>query len=57
MRDLYITRSGTLKRKDNSLELITENDKWHIPINEIDSIHILSDIVINSDFLEFMNKN
>ena len=57
MRDLYITRSGTLKRKDNSLELITESDKWHIPINEIDSIHILSDIVINSDFLEFMNKN
>lgn len=58
MRDLYITRPGSLRRKDNSLELITkDNTKLHIPINEIDAIFILSDVTLNTDFLEFMNKN
>lgn len=58
MRDLYITRSGMLKRKDNSLMLrIGDNEELHIPIHEVESIHILSDIRFNTDLLEFMNKN
>ncbi len=57
MKDAYITRSGTIKRKDNTLFLEIEGKQNILPVQEVLSIHVFSDINFNTDVIEFFSKN
>ncbi|MCS7299899.1 MAG: type I-B CRISPR-associated endonuclease Cas1b [Spirochaetia bacterium] len=55
---LYVFQSGRLKRKDNSLILITkEGENKSIPVATVSDINIFGEIVINKRLLEFLTKN
>jgi len=56
MRDIYITNSGTLSRKDNSLLFENEQQKRTVPIKDVDSIHAFSELNINSKLLNFLSE-
>ena len=56
MRDIYITNSGTLSRKENSLFFENKEQKRTIPIQDVDNIYIFSEITINSKLLDFLSK-
>ncbi len=54
--DLYITSSGSLKRKENTLIFNNEKIKRIFPVKEIDSIYAYGEISINSKLLIFLSK-
>jgi len=54
---LYITQSGTLSRKDNTLLFKNEKIKKVIPIIWIEQIYCLWEITINSKLLQFLGQN
>ena len=56
-KDVYIYQSGTLKRENNTLVLITKNDekKIYLPIEQIDHIHVFGEVNINKRLLQFLN--
>lgn len=56
MKDIYITNSGTLSRKDNSLLFVSGENKRTIPIKDVDNIFVFSEITINSKLLNFLAK-
>lgn len=56
MNNLYIVKSGKLKRKDNTLIFENKEEKRFFPIQGIDSIYIFSEININSKLLFFLTK-
>ncbi|MBD3203013.1 type I-B CRISPR-associated endonuclease Cas1 [Candidatus Woesearchaeota archaeon] len=56
MKDLYITQSGTLKRKDNSLIFKNEEIKKTIPVKNVNSIYAYGQININSKLLTFLSQ-
>ncbi len=57
MESIYIFSSGELKRKDNSLVLITESgEKKHIPVENVDDIKVFGEITMNKRLLEFLTK-
>lgn len=53
-KNIYIFNSGTLKRKDNSIVLKTENETKLIPIEETSSIWVFGEIDFNKRILEFL---
>lgn len=57
MRNLYITQSGKLKRKDNTLLFQNEKIKKVIPVQGIETIYALGEISINSKLLVFLQQN
>ena len=59
MKDsFYIFQSGELKRKDNTILLITSRgEKKTIPVNKVVSLHIFGEVAFNKKFLEFINKH
>ncbi len=56
MRDIYITKDGYLRKKDNSIELRTEDNIYNIPINATENIYVLSSITLTSKLLEYLSK-
>lgn len=54
--DLYITSSGSLKRKDNTLIFKNEKIKKIFPIKNINAIYAYGEIGINSKLLNFLSK-
>lgn len=57
-KTVYIFNSGKLKRKDNTIVLISKDDcKKSIPVNMVSDIHIFGEIITNKRFLEFLTKN
>ena len=56
MRDIYITNSGILSRKENSLFFENKEIKRTIPIQDVDNIYIFSEVTINSKLLDFLSK-
>jgi len=54
----HITRSGTLKRDQNTLLLIDENDEKHrIPIKRVEAIYAHGQLDYNTRLADFLNKN
>jgi len=54
-RSYYIFSSGTLKRKDNTLELYKEDgEHTTIPIERVDDLYIFSEMQLNTRLLEFL---
>ncbi len=56
-RVYYIFKSGTLRRKDNSLILETENKKIPIPIEEVYELLLFGEITLNTKLLNFLSSN
>ncbi len=56
-RVYYIFKSGSLRRKDNSLILETENKKIPIPIEEVYEIFLFGEITLNTKLLNFLSSN
>jgi len=56
-KPIYIFTDGQLKRKDNTLIFIKENQKKNIPVNAISEMHIFGEIDLNKRVLEFLTKN
>ena len=55
---IYIFNDGQLKRKDNTLIFIKENEeKRVIPINAVSEIHVFGELDLNKRVLEFLTKN
>ncbi len=57
MESLYITKSGKLARRQNTIWLQTKNgERYFYPVKNVEDIHVFSKIELNSSFLEFMSK-
>jgi CRISPR-associated protein Cas1 len=56
-KPIYIFNDGELKRKDNTLLFIKENERKTIPINAVSEIHVFGEIDLNKRVLEFLTKN
>ena len=56
-KPIYIFNGGQLKRKDNTLLFIKENEKKILPINAISEIHVFGEIDLNKRVLEFLTQN
>jgi CRISPR-associated protein Cas1 len=58
LRDYYVTRSGRMKRSENTIELeLTDGTKRDIPINDIKSLHLFGEIELNTRVLVFLNQH
>jgi len=55
-RDYYLLSGGELKRKQNTLYLVSKDGRKPIPVSDIDSIHAFGEITINSKLLDFLTK-
>ncbi len=54
-RDYYIFNNGTLKRKDNTLYFIdNEENKNPLPIEQINCLHLFGEVNINSKLLNYL---
>ncbi len=56
MKDIHITKSGELKRKDNSLIFTNEKIRKTIPVKNINSVYAYGQISINSKLLTFLSQ-
>jgi len=57
MKNLYITQSGKLSRKDNTLLFENQSIKKIIPIQGIESIFVLDEVSVNTKLLVFLQQN
>ena len=56
-RDYYIFSNGRIKRKDNTIYFIDENDnKKGIPIEGIERLHLFGEIDFNTKFINYISK-
>ncbi len=53
---LYITQSGTLSRKDNTLLFKNTEIKKNIPVEGIDTIYLFGEVTINTKLLNFLSQ-
>ena len=58
-RDYYLFSAGQLRRKDNTIDFVTEDKIRHIPVETVNSIYIMNDGVDfrSSLFTFFANTN
>ena len=55
-KDIYIFKSGELKRKDNTLFFESQEGKKFIPIEETDNIYVFGEVDINKRFLDYAGE-
>ncbi|MDL2310884.1 type I-B CRISPR-associated endonuclease Cas1b [Peptostreptococcaceae bacterium OttesenSCG-928-C18] len=54
----YIYNNGTLKRKDNTLQFITdENVKRDVPIERVGDMYIMSEMTFNTSLINLLGQN
>lgn len=57
-RNYYLLNNGRLKRKDNSLAFISENDEMkYIPLEDVEAIYVFGEMDLNSKLIDFLSKN
>ncbi|MCG8483434.1 MAG: type I-B CRISPR-associated endonuclease Cas1b [Clostridia bacterium] len=56
-RNYYIMNNGRISRKDNTLFYVTDDDKRHIPVNDIDAIYCFGENDFNSKAVNFLAQN
>lgn len=56
-KDIFIFKSGSLKRKDNTLYFENNESKKFLPITEIDNIYVYGEVNINKKALDFLAEN
>lgn len=58
LRDYYVTKAGRLRRSENTVDVeLADGSKRTIPINDIRSIHLFSEIDLNTRILIFLNQH
>lgn len=56
-RNYYITKSGRLKRKDNTLSLEFESgERKTIPIEDVEGLYLMGELDINTKLLNFLSQ-
>lgn len=56
-RSLYIYNNGTLKRKDNTIRFVDEEDNARdVPIESINEIYVMSEINFNVSLINLLSK-
>ncbi|WP_282926154.1 type I-B CRISPR-associated endonuclease Cas1b [Helcococcus kunzii] len=56
-RDYYIFKCGEIKRKDNTITIITEeNIKKDIPIETVDNLYIFGEETLNTSLLSYISS-
>lgn len=56
-KDYYIFSNGRIKRKDNTIYFITEDQsKKAIPIEDIERLHLFGEIDFNTKFLNYISR-
>ncbi|MBL7086591.1 MAG: type I-B CRISPR-associated endonuclease Cas1 [Candidatus Cloacimonetes bacterium] len=53
-RSFYIFSNCELKRKANSLQIISEDKKKYLPIETVDNLYIFSEMTFNTKLLNFL---
>jgi CRISPR-associated protein Cas1 len=56
-KDIYIFKSGDLKRKDNTIYFQHDEGKKYLPVEEIDNLYIFGEINLNKKVLDFLSQN
>lgn len=56
-RSYYITISGRLRRKDNTVYFESESTKKYLPISNIETLYLFGEIDLNSKALNFLGQN
>lgn len=52
----YLYKSGRLKRKDNTLEIVyADNTKKCIPVERVDDIYVMTELDFNTNLLNFLS--
>lgn len=57
MKRLFILANGTLKRKGNTLSLITKEGTKYVPITTISSIYVFGEVRFNKRLIQFLSRN
>lgn len=56
-KSIYIFNNGTMQRKDNSLQFITnDGEKRYIPIETIDEIYVMSELDFNRSLINILSQ-
>lgn len=56
-KSLYIFSNGTIKRKQNTIYFLSENDeKKYIPVENTKEIYVFGEVTINKKLLEFFTQ-
>ncbi len=56
-KDYYVFSNGRIKRKDNTIYFIDENEvKKGIPIEDIERLHLFGEVDLNTKFLNYISK-
>lgn len=56
-RDLFMFSSGTVKRRDNTIYLMSEDGgKRALPIEQIENIHLFGEVSLNTSFLNYAGQ-
>lgn len=56
-KDIFIFKSGALKRKDNTIFFESKDGKKFLPITSIDNIYVYGELDINKKALDFLAEN
>ncbi|WP_306471808.1 type I-B CRISPR-associated endonuclease Cas1b [Bacillus pseudomycoides] len=58
MRDVFLFNPGRLKRKDFTIQYINEeNQKKNLPIEQLENIHVFSELDLNTSFLNLLSQS
>lgn len=57
MKRLYIFKKGVLKREGNTLCIYSKDGKRFIPVKNVSSIYVFSEVSFNKRLLEFLTQN
>ena len=56
-RSYYIYNNGALKRKDNTLTFVDENDeKRDLPIEQMRDIYVMSEMTFNTSLINILSQ-
>lgn len=57
-KTIYLSSSGELKRKDNTLFFVDSDEKRkYIPVEDTQEIMVFGELTLNKDLLEFLSRN
>ncbi|QUI23974.1 type I-B CRISPR-associated endonuclease Cas1 [Vallitalea pronyensis] len=54
-KDIFIFKDGELKRKDNTILFLGEEQQKYLPIEQVDAIWVFGEVTLNKRFLEIIS--
>lgn len=55
-KNYYITSNGSLRQKDNTIALETDDETKKIPVKKVNAVHLLGQLDFNTRFFTFLSK-